>query len=52
MLMDSFDHKVQGTTSTGSPIYNVENTHSNGKLPIKTMGSMGNKRDISLYDLV
>jgi hypothetical protein len=37
MLMDSFDHKVQGTTSTGSTIYKIENTHSNGKLAIKTM---------------
>ena len=30
MLMSKFDHKVQGTASTGSPIYKVENTHSNG----------------------
>jgi hypothetical protein len=27
----------QGTTSTGSPIYKIENTHSNGRLAIKTM---------------
>ena len=27
----------QGTTSTGSPIYKIEYTHSNGRLAIKTM---------------